>query len=108
MNKLIASAAAVAVMSLAACSSAGSQPQSPNEIPTVQQAASKIGATDVRPYKPGPMASGYADAQWHGKSVTIATFATTGLENQWVSLAGMGTTVLWKGDLFAVVANPGR
>jgi hypothetical protein len=93
---------------LAGCGSAGtSTAASGNAIPTVQQAAAQMGATGVHPYKPGPFASAYADATWHGESVTIATFATASLEDQWLSLAGTATTVVYKGTLFAAVKNPG-
>ena len=89
---------------LAACSSGGS---SDSGIPTVEQAAAVMGATSVHPYGPAKGgASAYADAMWHGKSVTIATFATKELEDGWLNLAGIATPVIYRGNLFAAVLNP--
>ena len=100
--KLAAIAAVIA--GTAACSgNSGGDPG----IPTVQQAALVMGATGVRPYGPAKGgASAYADATWHGKSVTIATFATKDLEDSWLNLAGLATPVVYRGNLFAAVLNP--
>jgi hypothetical protein len=72
-------------------------------IPTVQQAAADIGATNVEPYKTGPMASGYAHAEYKGHRVTIATFATQQLENDWVNMAGLAGTIVAEGSLYAAI-----
>jgi len=102
MKLALAAACAVIAGTVTACSSASS-----NGIPTVQQAASAMGATSVRPYGPAKGgASAYADATWHGKSVTIATFATKDLEDTWLNLAGLATPVVYRGNLFAAVLNP--
>jgi hypothetical protein len=89
----------------AACSSSGGSGGS--GIPTVQQAAAMMGATGVHPYGPAKGgASAYADAIYQGKSVTIATFATKDLEDGWLSLAGIATPVVYRGNLFAAILNP--
>jgi hypothetical protein len=74
-----------------------------SRIPTVRQAAADIGATNVQPYKTGPMASGYAHAEYQGHRVTIATFATQQLENDWVNLAGLAGTIVADGNLYAAI-----
>lgn len=95
----LAIAAALMTGTFAACGGSAS-----SGIPTVQQAASVMGATDVHPYGPAKGgASAYAHATWQGKTVTIATFATKDLEDGWLGLAGLAAQVVWRGDRFAAI-----
>lgn len=97
-------AAALGAVLVTACGGGGGTAG----IPTVYDAAREIGATSVQPYAPGPMASAYAHAQWHGHRITIATFATASLEDQWLNLAGLAATVVAKGDRYAAVEIRGQ
>jgi hypothetical protein len=101
---LAALAIAAGALTLAACGSGGGS----TGIPSVYDAAHAIGATSVQPYAPGPMASAYAHARWHGHRITIATFATASLEDQWLNLAGIAATVVARGDRYAAVEILGQ
>jgi hypothetical protein len=105
----------LAVAALAACSSGGGSTSTATTtattassgIPTVQQAAAAIGATDLgAPYTPKEFATQYADAMWHGHKITIATFAASQLEADWVNLAGMARPVIARGNLYAAIELP--
>jgi hypothetical protein len=43
---------------------------------------------------------------WHGHKITIATFATTQLEEDWLNLAGTAAPVIAKGNLYAAIEVP--
>lgn len=110
-GKITALAVVTTLVGLGAWATAGGgahQPP-PAAIPTIAQAARAIGATDVgKPYTPKMFATQYADATWHGHPVTIATFASSSLEADWVNTAGVAGPIVAEGDLYAAVETGGQ
>jgi hypothetical protein len=70
--------------------------------PSARAIAEQIGATDVQPSDPTLYASEEVTAVWHGRDVSIATFASTRLKENWVKIAEQFTPIMTVGPQFAI------
>lgn len=106
-------ALATAALALTACGTAAATTSNPGTPPsqsvgtatwpTAASVAAQIGATGVEhSASPGLYASDEATATWHGRDVTITTFASAQLRDNWVKVAAQFTPVLLTGPLYAV------
>jgi hypothetical protein len=114
MTVKTAAVTALAALALAGCgSAAATAPASPAPAvsasatapaswPSARAIAEQVGAAGITAETPGLYASDEVSATWHGRLVSVVTFASGQLRDNWVKVAEQFTPVMSEGPQWAI------